>query len=34
MTTTYKHKLFENKQSKKDNWIRSLMPADASLKSE
>ena len=32
MTTTYKHKLFENKQSKKNDWIRSIMPADATLK--
>jgi len=32
MTTTYKHKLFENKQSKNKDWIRSLMPADATLK--
>ena len=28
MTTTYKHKLFENKPAKRQNWILSLMPAD------
>lgn len=28
MTTTYKHKLFENPKPKKQDWIRSLMPSD------
>ena len=28
MTTTYKHKLFEGKQQKGQDWIRSLLPSD------
>jgi DnaJ homolog subfamily C member 2 len=28
MTTTYKHRLFEKTTAKKQDWIRSLLPAD------